>query len=384
MSRTDFPAIHPSRMGINGGGRLKSWTCDDCGLTCNRKFNIERHLKVTGHRLSDAVTARASTATDLENAQSLPPYECTTCKYTTNVKSNYLKHTRSFKHAMLERLQESKKEVSEAVHHAVEEVKHQIAEDAKKSAVAAAAASASPVHLHEVMEMFLKFSSDERTERIQNTEMFKSLVDRVLACQQQQVIPSTTHAVQQNVVLENMTHSQNTTTNHNTNTNNNNSKHFNLNFYLNEECKNAMNMSDFIKNVVISMEDLEHLSEVGYTEGMQRILTKALQEKEKTERPMHCSDVKREVIYVRKDDAWLKDDTKEETEHFIRHIYHKNLKMMKEWCDEHPDHQISDSPDYEYWYSITRTMCNTNPNAMKKLVSHLAQVTAIEKSSSPS
>ena len=58
--------------------------------------------------------------------------------------------------------------------------------------------------------------------------------------------------------------------------------------------------------------------------------------------------------------------------------------MMKEWCDEHPDHQISDSPDYEYWYSITRTMCNTNPNAMKKLVSHLAQVTAIEKSSSPS
>jgi hypothetical protein len=294
------------------------------------------------------------------------------CEFRTPFKGNYRKHLLSSKHQIMERHAQTVAMPEETVN-----------EPAKTEAP-------QPVMLTEVMDMFMKFHSEQmklqneksNIERIQNTEMFKSLMDRVLACQQQpkpqqnqELSPPTTL---QNVVMENtnsMTNSQNTTTS------NSNNKNFNLHFYLNEECKNAMNMSDFIKSVVISMEDLEHLGTVGYTEGMQRILTKALQEKEKKERPMHCSDVKREVIYVRKDDVWLKDDSKEETENFIRYIYHKNLKMMKKWGDEHPGHQVSDSPEYEYWYSITRNMCNTNPNAMKKLIRHLARLTAIEKGS---
>jgi len=230
-----------------------------------------------------------------------------------------------------------------------------------------------PVMLVEVIDMFMKFQSEQlkqsSAERVQNTEMFKSFTERILTCQQQQLQQQMSIAPVQNIIVEN---SNNQKTIHN--------KHFNLNLYLNEECKHAMNMSDFIQNVAISMDDLEYLGEVGYTQGMQRILTKALNEKETSKRPIHCSDVKREIIYVRKDDVWTKDDSKEETEKFIRYIYHKNFKKMKEWCDDHPEHQVSDSPEYEYWYTITRNMCNTNPNAMKKLISHLAQVTAIEKS----
>lgn len=343
-------------------------TCE-CGFKCDRKFNLERHLESKAHQLNLTIKIEKQSV-----------YECEICEFRTSFKGNYRKHLLSSKHQIIERHAQTVAAAPEEVYAQKETVNEQVSVKSE---------APQPVMLTEVMDMFMKFHSEQmklqneksNIERIQNTEMFKSLMDRVLACQQHQQKPPQNQVLSppttlQNVVMENtnsMTNSQNTS--------NSNNKHFNLHFYLNEECKNAMNMSDFIKSVVISMEDLEHLGTVGYTEGMQRILTKALQEKEKKERPMHCSDVKREVIYVRKDDVWLKDDSKEETEKFIRYIYHKNLKMMKEWGDEHPEHQVSDSPEYDYWYSITRNMCNTNPNAMKKLISHLARLTAIEKGS---
>jgi hypothetical protein len=300
---------------------------------------MDRHVQTKTHQLNLHLR--------LENAN--VAHECTLCSYRTQVKSNFRKHLLSSKHQIAEQNASRMRQIAE------EETTVQ------------------PVMLVEVIDMFMKFQSEQlkqsSAERVQNTEMFKSFTERILTCQQQQLQQQMSIAPVQNIIVEN---SNNQKTIHN--------KHFNLNLYLNEECKHAMNMSDFIQNVAISMDDLEYLGEVGYTQGMQRILTKALNEKETSKRPIHCSDVKREIIYVRKDDVWTKDDSKEETEKFIRYIYHKNFKKMKEWCDDHPEHQVSDSPEYEYWYTITRNMCNTNPNAMKKLISHLAQVTAIEKS----
>jgi hypothetical protein len=181
----------------------------------------------------------------------------------------------------------------------------------------------------------------------------------------------------QNVMLEN-SHNQTTKqeNSHNITTN----KNFNLQFFLNEECKNAMNISDFIKNVIVTMEDLEHIGKVGYTEGMSNILSKALSEKEHTERPLHCTDVKRETIYVRKNDAWEKDTDKEETKRLIQHIAHKNYKALAEWRGEHPEYDTADSGDYEAWYRISRNICNPDPAALNKLVRHLAMSTAVEKS----
>lgn len=311
----------------------------ECGFQTDRQFNMDRHVQTKTHQLNLHLR--------LENAN--VAHECTLCSYRTQVKSNFRKHLLSSKHQIAEQNASRMRQIAE------EETTVQ------------------PVMLVEVIDMFMKFQSEQlkqsSAERVQNTEMFKSFTERILTCQQQQLQQQMSIAPVQNIIVEN---SNNQKTIHN--------KHFNLNLYLNEECKHAMNMSDFIQNVAISMDDLEYLGEVGYTQGMQRILTKALNEKETSKRPIHCSDVKREIIYVRKDDVWTKDDSKEETEKFIRYIYHKNFKKMKEWCDDHPEHQVSDSPEYEYWYTITRNMCNTNPNAMKKLISHLAQVTAIEKS----
>ncbi|NDC42650.1 MAG: hypothetical protein EBZ77_14065, partial [Chitinophagia bacterium] len=128
-----------------------------------------------------------------------------------------------------------------------------------------------PVMLMEVIEMFMKHHSEHQSEQmkhqseqmkhqsIQNTEMFKALAERI----GNQSSSATAVTVPQNVVVGNNTNSHN--------------KKFNLNLFLNEECKNAMNMSDFIQNVIITSEDLENIGELGYTEGMSKILTKAIQ-----------------------------------------------------------------------------------------------------------
>jgi hypothetical protein len=216
-----------------------------------------------------------------------------------------------------------------------------------------------PVMLLEVMEMFLTH------QKHQQSEILKTLAGRIMA--QNSVEPPAHATTIQNSFVSS---GQNNTINN---------KKFNLNLFLNEECKSAMNMADFIRNVVITAEDLENIGELGYTEGMSKILTKAIRSTEKTERPMHCTDVKRETIYVRKDDVWKKDEDCEETKRLIQHISHKNYKALSEWREEHPEHAAPDTADYEAWYTISRNMCNTDPSALKKLIRHLAVTTAVEK-----
>jgi len=156
-----------------------------------------------------------------------------------------------------------------------------------------------------------------------------------------------------------------------------NNQSFNLQVFLNEECKNAMNFSDFINSISVTFEDIQHIGEVGYTAGMAKIISKALRDSKS--RPMHCSDTKRETIYVKENDEWHRDLDCEETARLIRNIVSKNYKALAEWRATLPEQLIHDTPEYEAWYSMSRNMCNTDSAALKKLIRHLATVTAIKK-----
>jgi len=96
-----------------------------------------------------------------------------------------------------------------------------------------------------------------------------------------------------------------TTTN---NTINNNHQKFNLNFFLNEQCKDAINMSDFLENMELDMEDLRETGRLGYVEGISRILVNKLRELDTYKRPLHCTDLKRETLYIKENDEWSKED----------------------------------------------------------------------------
>ena len=129
-----------------------------------------------------------------------------------------------------------------------------------------------------------------------------------------------------------------------TNNTNSHNKTFNLNFFLNETCKNAMNIMDFVNNLQLQLDDLEKMGDVGYVNGMSNIIIKNLKDMDVTERPVHCTDVKREVLYVKDEDKWDKEkNNKPKIRKAIKHVAHKNARLLQEFKDKHPDCTKSES-----------------------------------------
>ena len=121
--------------------------------------------------------------------------------------------------------------------------------------------------------------------------------------------------------------------NHNTLSNNNsNNKTFNLNFFLNETCKDAMNMKDFIQSLEMSLPELEKMGEVGFAEGMSRLFVDRLNQLDITKRPIHCSDVKREIIHIKDDNKWERDNANlDRLRKIIKQLTLKNILRVDDW-----------------------------------------------------
>ena len=134
------------------------------------------------------------------------------------------------------------------------------------------------------------------------------------------------------MVIDICKHNSNVITNNNNITHNNNQKTFNLNLFLNEECKNAMNITDFVDSVQLQLDDLEHVGKVGYVNGISNIIIKRLQALDVNMRPVHCSDFKRETIYVKDENKWEKEnEQKERLRKVIKEISSKNTKMLPQY-----------------------------------------------------
>ena len=126
------------------------------------------------------------------------------------------------------------------------------------------------------------------------------------------------------------------TTNNITNTNSHN-KAFNLNFFLNETCKDAMNITDFVESIKLQLSDLEKVGELGYVEGISNIIVKNLKELDVTQRPVHCTDKKRETMYIKDEDTWEKDEERKKMHKLVRKVADKNARMLPRFKEAHPD-----------------------------------------------
>jgi hypothetical protein len=136
-------------------------------------------------------------------------------------------------------------------------------------------------------------------------------------------------------------------------TNNSNNKTFNLQLFLNETCKNAMNIKDFVDSVQLDLADLENVGKSGYIEGISNIIIKNLNALEVEQRPIHCADQKREVIYIKDEDKWEKEeDSKPKMRKLIRQIAHKNICMFKEFREKYPDCDNSESKKNDLFNKI--------------------------------
>jgi hypothetical protein len=185
---------------------------------------------------------------------------------------------------------------------------------------------------------------------------------------------------QQKKILE-MGATTNITNNNNITQNNNK---FNLNVFLNETCKDALNLSDFLESLILTLTDFENFGPLGYCGGISNILVNGLNKLDISKRPIHCSDLKREVIHIKNNDTWHKDDDKQQMIKVIKAIEHKNIKQMSLWGKANPEYKDPTSKKSDlYTKLIDHSLCDTDKEkAMKnynKIIRTVAKEILVDK-----
>jgi len=247
---------------------------------------------------------------DKKVAKSSSYFECNTCDYITSKKSNYDKHCETKKHKSLQN--DDKLEPK----------------NLKPLLVCLCGKEFN--HRQNLWTHKKKCIMVNKTSNMNETELVKFLLKENQEFKQL-IIEQTGKMLE----LASIPKTMNNTSN-NINCNNNNNNSFNLNFFLNEKCKNAMNMSDFIDSIQIENDDFENIGKLGYVQGISNIFIKNLKDLDETVRPMHCNDIKREVLYIKENDVWDKDENKKQVRHAIAMIAHKNFKYIPVWTEENP------------------------------------------------
>ena len=170
----------------------------------------------------------------------------------------------------------------------------------------------------------------------------------------------------------------------NSNNINSHNKTFNLQFFLNETCKNAMNITDFVDSIKLQLSDLESVGKIGYVEGISNIINTNLKALDVTQRPIHCSDKKREVLYIKDKNKWEKEDNdKTKIRKAIKQIAHKNSMLISKFKDTYPDcgKSISKYSD-QYNKLIIETMGGSGDNDIEKenkIIKNITKTILIEK-----
>ncbi len=169
------------------------------------------------------------------------------------------------------------------------------------------------------------------------------------------------------------------------NNNNCNNKTFNLQVYLNETCKDAINLTDFVDSIKVQIKDLEKVGEKGYAEGISEIFINNLQQLNTHSRPIHCSDSKRETLYIKDENQWSKDDEQKTTlTKAIKQVANKNIKQISEWQKQNPKYNDPESKQNDKYMQIVLNSMSgsTNEEANKnyeKIIKNVIKETVIEK-----
>jgi hypothetical protein len=163
--------------------------------------------------------------------------------------------------------------------------------------------------------------------------------------------------------------------NNNNNTNNSHNKAFNLQFFLNETCKDAMNITDFVESIKLQLSDLENVAEVGYVEGISNIIVKNLKKLDVTQRPVHCTDKKRETMYVKDENTWEKDEENKKMHRVVKKVTDKNARLILKYKEVHPDCMTYHSRySDQYNKIIVESMGGSGDNMFEKEEKIIAQV----------
>ena len=308
------------------------YNCEKCKYTCYRKSNYNRHLLTTRH-------------ISLQSCNTI--YDCSMCEFKCSKKSNYNIHLTSNKH-----IQNAK----------IHEAKTQEQEEKEKETY--------KIALQNIV-------SQDNVNGIKN-ELFVSIMSEI------KVMMSEQNKIIQDIAINNNSSSNNNTINNTNNniTNNNHNQQFNLNFFLNETCKDAMNLSEFLENMHVSMEDMEKTGELGFAKGMSRIIMNNLNAIDVCKRPIHCSDVKRETLYVKNNGVWEKEtEDRKRTKEIIYKASRLNLKELLKWRDlpRNKGYDKSDHTKNDEFTNLVMEINKMREEEFDKIITSVSKHVAIDK-----
>ena len=253
--------------------------CENCDYKCSKKFNWTRHLLTSKHLME--INGNDFGAKTSKKGQ-IYEYICEKCNKLFQTNAGLWKHKSKDDCLKNNSIVEEKNEVINLYKNTINDKDEQII-------------------------TLLK----------QNAELIKG--------QQDMLVKISENGINNSNYSNNTTH----TNSHN--------KAFNLQFFLNETCKEAMNIGEFIESIKMELCDLENIGEVGYIEGISNIIVKNLKELDITKRPVHCTDKKRETIYIKDENKWEKDENKTQMHKLIKKVVSKNVKMFAKFKEAHPD-----------------------------------------------
>jgi len=334
--------------------KCPKFSCTDCDFVCSKQSNYDTHLSTRKHKI-------------LTNPNKKMPKNAAAFDEPTNVceKSFQCGCGKKYKHASS--LSTHKKKcvlLSNAVDECV--FTKNVEGNSSNEMV--------------VMDPSLKESSSIDVIK-PNTDLVQHLIQQTTELKEQNMLLASANndfknfLMEQNKTILELASKVGNTTNYTTNHNK-----FNIKFFLNEQCKDAINMTDFVASLNLNVADLERVGQLGYAEGISRIFIRGLKEMDVFKRPIHCSDIKRETIYIRDQDKWTTDDedrTKIKTA--IRRVAHNNFKQITEWTANNPNHKKQDTPEYNQWVNIMHNSMGTEDKNDQKIIKNVLLATVIDK-----
>jgi hypothetical protein len=341
----------------NGQKVASVCSCEFCDYTTSKRANYEKHLTTDKHLVNIGVNKK-------EQKKVANEYNCTVCDYVTSKKINYDKHLLTRKHL---------------VNFTEKKVAEKVANDKQSY-------SCSKCNKNYTTRVGLwkhnKICNEEKMSN--NTNQKLSDMDVIMMLIKENSEFKNMMIEQQNTFLEIAKKGTNNIITTNTNCHNNN-KTFNLQIFLNETCKDAMNIMDFVDQIVLSLNDLEETGRIGFAEGISNMILKRLKTLDVTQRPIHCSDLKRETLYIKDENKWEKEEeTKPKLTKAVKEIAGKNINQIFEWQKKHPDYNDPDSKmSDKYMNMVMNVMAGGTEEEIEdnyeKIVRTIAKETTIDK-----
>ena len=162
--------------------------------------------------------------------------------------------------------------------------------------------------------------------------------------------------------------------------NNSNNKTFNINMFLNEQCKDAMNMTDFVKTIELDTNDMEDVGKRGFVKGISKIFIENLEKTDVTKRPIHCSDARREILYIKDDNKWEREGiNSKKLVNAIHKVEHKNVVLVNQWAKMNPQCENSDTQANQIYMTLSKHATDGDEENITKVAKRIAKTVVIDK-----